>query len=227
MNFLSHFYFEKFTTSSAQVVGAMLPDLLKNADKTYVFHPHRFEDDFRGVPDLMDLYLGWQRHLEIDRVFHNCDFFFHHSHQLRVALAPVLETLPIRASFFGHIALELLLDHLLIRDDVVSVDRFYHHLGHASRDGIARFLKIIGLEDQQRFFNYYDAFLQWNYVYDYAVFDKITPALLNISKRVWRFETHSDDIQRISAVLGEYLAVQLSDCSSVYQDIQDSLSHLS
>ena len=33
MNFLSHFYFDRNTTDPHQVIGMVLPDLLKNANK--------------------------------------------------------------------------------------------------------------------------------------------------------------------------------------------------
>ena len=39
MNFLSHYYFDRTETNCYHILGTVLPDLLKNADKTIVLHP--------------------------------------------------------------------------------------------------------------------------------------------------------------------------------------------
>lgn len=46
MNFLSHYYFERYTGHSERVLGGLLPDLLKNVDKGYNFQPQRYESLF-------------------------------------------------------------------------------------------------------------------------------------------------------------------------------------
>jgi hypothetical protein len=83
MNFLSHFYFERFATTPERVVGSLLPDLLKNADKNFVLKPNNFEDLLGSNPLQSDLLKGWNGHVEVDRLFHNSDYFFHHTHEIK------------------------------------------------------------------------------------------------------------------------------------------------
>ena len=40
MNFLSHYYFDRDVTNCYHILGIVLPDLLKNADKTIVLGAH-------------------------------------------------------------------------------------------------------------------------------------------------------------------------------------------
>ena len=57
---------------------------------------------------------GWQKHLAVDRLFHSSDFFKMRSHQLKKALLPAIEGSPVKPFFLGHVALELILDNLLL-----------------------------------------------------------------------------------------------------------------
>jgi len=70
MNFLSHFYFERFATNPERIVGGLLPDLLKNADKSFMLKPRQYEDELLNNPLLEQMYIGWNRHIEVDRLFH-------------------------------------------------------------------------------------------------------------------------------------------------------------
>ena len=99
MNFLSHYYFERYSPHAESILGALLPDLLKNVDKQYNFHPQRIEEQLFAQPKTRWISEGWYRHVEVDRLFHNADFFFRHAHALRKQLDPVVGHLPVRASF--------------------------------------------------------------------------------------------------------------------------------
>jgi hypothetical protein len=69
MNFLSHFYFERKNTDDYIVMGVVLPDLIKNADKNWNLNPQKDEYLFTDVPGYNSLLTGWKRHLEVDRLF--------------------------------------------------------------------------------------------------------------------------------------------------------------
>lgn len=226
MNFLSHFYFERYASNPERVVGCILPDLLKNVDKGYVFHPNRYEEQLFAHPLLVEMYKGWYGHVEVDKLFHGSDFFVEHNHQLRKKLDPVLEDLPIRASFMGHIALELLLDHLLIRDQAVNVGRLYEHLEHINRTILVKFLDIVGLEDTKPFMSFYDKFIAWRYIFEYADISQIHYPLFNIAKRVWDFEVDDAHREALTHELITYEKNHLSDYKYIYKYIQDNLTHL-
>ena len=223
MNFLSHFYFERFATNPERIVGGLLPDLLKNADKSFVLKPRQYEDELMDNPLLKQLYIGWNRHIEVDRLFHNSSYFFHHTHQLKLNIQSSLVGLPIRPSFMAHIALELLLDHILTLNKAVSIDKFYIALSHVNEDAIRKFLTINQLGDIPKFEKFYQQFIEWQYIYDYAQIEKITGALFNICKRLWQFEVLAEQRELLTEQLNWYLQHQMADTQEIYQYIQYEL----
>lgn len=227
MNFLSHYYFERFSGTSERVVGSILPDLLKNVDKDYNFHPHRFEERLWSSIDTFEIDTGWKRHVEVDRLFHGSLFFIDHNHRLRKILDPILADLPIRASFFAHIAIELVLDHLLIRDEAINVGRLYEHLVAANQQAIRKYLFVIGLQDATRFMSFYQQFIEWRYIFDYADLANISKPLFAISKRVWQFEENEGHHMRITEAISDYMESELQDYKAIFDYIQDNIKHLS
>ncbi|MDH5825422.1 ACP phosphodiesterase [Sphingobacterium faecium] len=219
MNFLSHFYFERFATSPERVVGSLLPDLLKNADKDFVIKPNNFEDQLCGNPLHMDLLKGWNGHIEVDRLFHNADYFFHHTHAIKVLIKDELAGLPIRPSFFAHIALELLLDHLLMAHKAISVSKFYVALEKVNRDALRSFLNISQLKDTPKFDAFFDRFIASQYIYEYADVAQVTRALFQICKRLWSFDLKEERVIAVSNKLTQYMKEDLKDFHDVYQYI--------
>ncbi|MDQ1149042.1 hypothetical protein [Sphingobacterium zeae] len=227
MNFLSHFYFERFATNPERIVGGLLPDLLKNADKSFMLKPRQYEDELLNNPLLEQMYIGWNRHIEVDRLFHNSTYFFHHTHQLKLQIQPSLVGLPIRPSFMAHIGLELLLDHILTQKSAVSIDKFYAALIHVNQDALRKFLAINQLHDIPKFEKFYHQFIDWKYIYDYAQVEKIAGALFNICKRLWHFDVSAQQRQALTQQLISYLHIQMADYQEIYQYIQYELMDFS
>ena len=123
MNFLSHFYFDRHTHDCYHVLGTILPDLLKNADKAIVLHPEKLQ---HTDPAVNSIIAGWNKHLEVDRHFHSSEFFLKHSHKLKKELLPAIEGSPVKPFFLGHIALELILDNLLLTTKQITAMVFMH-----------------------------------------------------------------------------------------------------
>jgi hypothetical protein len=140
MNFLSHFYFDRDTDNCYLILGTVLPDLLKNADKTVILHPEKLKHSNPAVNSIVQ---GWNKHLEVDRYFHSSDFFIHHSHQLKKLLLPAIEGSPVKPFFLGHIALELILDNLLLTTSEITADGFYDHLDGCKELDVDEFLTCI------------------------------------------------------------------------------------
>jgi len=220
VNFLSHYYFERFASESEQVLGGLLPDLLKNVDKNYSFQLQKLEHKLNFHPKSSAITEGWLRHIEVDKLFHSSDFFYTHTHQLRKYIEDIVDDLPIRASFLAHIALELLLDHLLIEQNILNVARLYEHLEHVDRQVLASYLKELGAVDLDRFFVFYDNFLAAKYIFDYADIDNLPHALYNICKRVWDFEIQSKHLSELSSRLKEYQLNHLENYREIYTFIQ-------
>lgn len=223
MNFLSHYYFERYTSDSYQVLGSLLPDLLKNVDKRYSFQIQKYEPQLHFHHGAVALTKGWMRHLEVDRVFHNSDFFYQHTHQLRLEIAPIIEDLPIRASFLAHIGLELLLDHLLIDKELISVSRMYEHLENVDRLILKKYLSTLGIVDSERFFIFFERFLASKYIFEYAKVDNLPHALYNICKRLWKFEVSAHHIDDLALKLNDYKSNHLNHFLNIYNQIQQQL----
>jgi len=223
LNFLSHYYFERFAVESHQVLGGLLPDLLKNVDKTYSIQIQKYEEHLGFHPQANAITVGWKRHVEVDKIFHNTDFFYEHTHRLRKELEPIVADLPIRASFLAHIALELLLDHILIEQNLVSVTRLYEHLENSNKGIVTNYLHVFETVDVDKFFKYYDRFVASKYIYDYGDINNIPYALLNICKRVWKFDFSEVHITNLIACLSAYKTNYLKDYMTIYDYISDKL----
>src|ERR1700761_7680057 len=183
MNFLSHYYFDRDTTNCYHTLGTVLPDLLKNADKHIIIHPEKLN---HPDPAINDIIKGWQKHLEADRYFHSSDFFITQSHKLKLLLKPAIVGSPVKPFFLGHIAVELVLDNLLLTTGKITVDYFYNHLKGCDNDIIEEFLTFAGLKDTTRFFRFFEGFKRDGYLHTYAETPQIAYALKRICMRVWQ-----------------------------------------
>ncbi|WP_164122358.1 MULTISPECIES: hypothetical protein [Sphingobacterium] len=223
MNFLSHYYFERYAVDPEQVLGGLLPDLLKNVDKGYSFQLHKYEPALSSTPKSKSITAGWERHVEVDRLFHNSDFFYKHTHQLRIVIEQDILNLPIRASFLAHIALELLLDHELIAHDLLNVGRLYEHLEEVDRKAVAIYLYGLGKVDIDRFFIFYDKFIASKYIFEYAKVENLPHALFSICKRIWKFEVGDTHIQQLGERLEDYQKEHMSGFLEIYNYITQKL----
>lgn len=223
MNFLSHYYFERYALDPHQVLGGLLPDLLKNVDKNYAVQIHRYEEQLEFHPQALAITTGWKRHLEVDKEFHSASFFYEHTHCLRKEIEYIVQDLPIRPSFLAHIALELLLDHLLIEHDILSVSRLYENLGNIDRGLVKNYLKVFGKIDEERFFIFYDRFVSSKYIFDYAKIENIPHALYNICKRIWAFDITPYHLEELALKLEDYKNKNLKNYLDIYSDIHQKL----
>jgi len=205
------------------VLGGLLPDLLKNADKNYSFQLHKFIPHLPFGAKSDAITEGWKGHLEVDKLFHSSDFFYHHTHQIRKIIEHNIADLPIRASFLAHISLELLLDHKLIANNLLSVARLYEHLEHIDRNNLTKYLNSFEIIDIERFYNFYDKFVASKYIFEYAKVENIPHALFNICKRVWSFTPEAHHFEVLAQQLDDYQRVNLNDFHEIYVYITQQL----
>ena len=221
MNFLSHFYFDRESDNCYHILGTILPDLLKNADKTIALHPEKLHHTDDAVNSIIK---GWNKHLEVDRYFHSADFFLQHSHELKKLLLPAIEGSPVKPFFLGHIAIELLLDNLLLTTNKVTVDSFYDHLDGCEIPVIDEFLTFAGLKDSTRFFKFYEDFKKSRYLSTYTETHQIAYALKRICMRVWKDPFTPQHEAAINKVLVSYRETLLDNFMSVFDEIAGKLT---
>ena len=185
MNFLSHFYFDRYTTDPDIVIGVVLPDLVKNAKKEWRLRPEKQESTLLENTNLSSILTGWKRHIEVDKYFHSSDFFCHHTHEIKNRISPILVNSPARPSFVAHIALELMLDALLLTTSKIEAEHFYARIAEASRPALSYFLELNNVEDTGTFFNFLDEFIDASYLNSYREAENIMYALSRICMRLW------------------------------------------
>ena len=220
MNFLSHFYFDRETTDCYFVLGTVLPDLLKNADKTIVLHPEKLRHPDARVNSII---AGWNKHLDVDRYFHSSAFFATHSHQLKKELAPAIADSPVKPFFLGHIAVELIIDNLLLTTGRITVDDFYNHLRGCDNDVIEDFLTSAGLKDTTRFFRFFEGFKRDGYLHTYSETEQIAYALKRICMRIWENPFTPQHEAQMNQVIIAYRELLLPDFMSIFQEIESKL----
>ena len=220
MNFLSHFYFDRETTDCYFVLGTVLPDLLKNADKTIVLHPEKLRHPDARVNSII---AGWNKHLDVDRYFHSSAFFATHSHQLKKELAPAIADSPVKPFFLGHIAVELIIDNLLLTTGKITVDDFYNHLRGCDNDVIEDFLTSAGLKDTTRFFRFFEGFKRDGYLHTYSETEQIAYALKRICMRIWENPFTPQHEAQMNQVIIAYRELLLPDFMSIFQEIESKL----
>ena len=222
MNFLSHYYFDRGTTNCYHTLGTVLPDLLKNADKTILIHPEKLH---HSDPAISDLIAGWKKHLLVDRYFHSSDFFITRSSELRKLLTPAVEGSPVKPFFLGHIALELILDNLLITTGKISVDDFYSLLAGCSQDKIKEFLNFSGLQDTDRFLRFFDKFKSNRYLETYADTNQISYALKRVCMRIWDDPFTPQHEEKMDEVLSAYRGALYGSFMTIFNVIGYKLNH--
>ncbi|MBD1394401.1 hypothetical protein [Mucilaginibacter glaciei] len=221
MNFLSHYYFDRDTSNCHFILGTVLPDLLKNADKSIILHPEKL---IHPDPKVNAMIEGWNKHLLVDKYFHSSEFFLTHSHHLKKELTGAIIGSPVKPFFLGHIAIELILDNLLITSHQVRVDDFYDHLDKCEEATIREFLVFAGMQNPDVFFKFYEEFKRSRYLNTYVNIDQITYALKRICMRVWRNPFTPQQEQDMTGILLNYRLGLLETYPVIYQEITDKLT---
>lgn len=226
MNFLSHYYFNRFTDDELFVVGSVLPDLVRNADASVKIHPEK--ESVLNYKKTASLYGGWQQHIQIDGIFHESVFFKTYTKQLRVAIEPILKNTPFKPFFVAHISLELLIDYLLIKHQKVNVHCFYHALEKAQIAQITAFLENTGKVSPvqlSRFTRFYHTFCQHAYLHSYENISGICYAVVQICKRIWPGTTITEEKEQKICVLFEHYALIMdTDYTNILNEIQTKLT---
>ncbi|TSD67400.1 hypothetical protein FFF34_008420 [Inquilinus sp. KBS0705] len=221
MNFLSHYYFDRDTTDCYFTLGTVLPDLLKNADKSLVLHPEKL---VHANPKVNSIINGWNKHLLVDKYFHSAEFFLYHSHTLKNLLTPTIKGSPVKPFFLGHIAIELILDNLLLTTGMVSVDDFYAHLNNCEDEVINQFLVFAGMKDPEVFFRFFKEFKSSRYLTTYANIEQVTYALKRICMRVWRNPFTPQEEAEMCSLLIAYRNNLIGDFMTIYNQIEAKIA---
>lgn len=220
MNFLSHFYFDREEENPYRIMGMVLPDLLKNANKAWNLRPEKNEHLFVHDDLQLSLLEGWKRHLEVDRYFHSSEFFKRHTSILRLQIVPHLLQSDVRPSFVAHIALELMLDSLLLTELNLDSSHFYDQLQKTDQKVIDKFLQLNNIPESYIFFNFLEGFIRSKYLESYRQPKDIMFAVGKICQRIWPQPFSEEEKLRVAGVLTDYLDVLKDDFITIFNQIE-------
>ena len=222
MNFLSHFYFDRNTDDPQRVLGMVLPDLLKNARKEWNIRPEKQVQQY-GDAELQNIFIGWERHIAVDKHFHCSAFFLTHTQHIRTVIAPLLSSSPARPFFVAHIALELILDSLLLSEKSLDTSIFYTHLKNIDKNSLLRFFEINQLSDSSIFFSFLEEFIEARYLNTYSNPQEIVYALNRICMRIWDQPFNDTQKLQLTSVLINYQEKLKDDFMLIFDEIEARL----
>lgn len=224
MNFLSHFYFERNNPDQNMVIGVVLPDFVKNAQKDSNLYPLKEKHLFESDPNENSILHGWGRHIAVDAVFHSSEFFKLHTNALKKIILPVLSNSPVKPFFLAHIGLELVLDHLLTIHGTVNINTFYEQLGQVNKEALDSFLKKSGVTDTTVFFKFLNSFISSRYLFSYQKIENISYALNRICMRLWDSPFTEAQLALLTDKLSIFKASIEDDHMSIFRDIEHHLN---
>ncbi len=135
MNYLAHYYFnaiQKNVPGGDFHFGVALPDLVSGYDRRFRFHLSRVELELNGSENRA-LWLGVKNHLATDAFFHQSQFFKRSYDAVRqLCIRSLPRELNVRVFFLAHIAVEILLDHALLKSHPALANEFYTALSRTS-----------------------------------------------------------------------------------------------
>jgi hypothetical protein len=205
------------------VMGVVLPDFVKNAHKDWNLHPQKEEVLYLDNPFHQSLLKGWKKHLLVDKIFHNSTFFQEQTAVLKQIIIPSTVNSPVKPFFLAHIALELVLDHLLTVDGSISIGDFYTHLSSANTIHLQSFLQKAELPDQAIFDKFIDGFISSRYLLSYQKIENITYALNRICMRLWNNPFTEEQMRVLTANLLEYKTSIKENYKSIFVSISSDL----
>lgn len=142
MNYLAHGLF--LLDRPWALAGAALPDWLRVIDKKARLHPHKLLAHVSLDARESELLHGAIRHHDDDRAFHTDERFEELSDTITRALRARGPQDPrLRASAFGHIVAEMLLDAALMERDAALLDRYYDALADVDAELVAAFARRV------------------------------------------------------------------------------------
>jgi hypothetical protein len=225
MNFLSHYYFDRYNPNSYESLGCLLPDLVKNTDRKWNIYPEKLNPQTFLNPLHQQILSGWKKHLQVDIIFHSSEFFLHHQHQLKQSLKLLLGGSPVKPFFLAHIGVELLLDSLLISKNLVEVDKLYQHLDDVDESVLNQFLEISHIPNIPLFDKFFISFKKEKYLWAYADDAKISYSLKRICMRIWENPFSEEKENELTTILTDYKLKLSQDFIFIFDFIAARLNY--
>ncbi len=221
MNYLSHYYFDKSCTDSEYCLGLILPDLIRNCNKTWILKPEKYLGDYDSKQK--SLYQGWQKHLKVDKLFHTSKYFKDQTEKLKVGLKPALSNSPVYSFFLSHITLELSLDSLLLTEEKINIHHFYNTLKAIDRNSLLDFLVLNKIQNPESFINFLEDFISYRYLEKYASEEELTYPLSRICYKLWKYTFIEAEISLIREIIVKFCHENRNNFLEIFDYIKMNL----
>lgn len=202
------------------VLGVVLPDFIKNAQKDYNLYPLKIRHLFETDPIQQSILRGWEKHISVDQIFHSSAFFQRYTNELKQLILPSCQNSPVKPFFLAHIGLELILDHLLISAGLVNVNTLYEQLNKSDKTSLGRFLQTSSLEDTSVFFNFLNSFISSRYLFSYLKIENIAYALNRICMRLWNNPFTDTQLSALTVQLEAFKNSIKDDYLEIFNEIE-------
>lgn len=186
MNYLSHYYIDRFRPSPYFKLGVIFPDIYRNFNAD--LKKAAFSSGIVWNTEHQALVDGVKKHYHIDSIFHNLPEFKEWMELLSGKMdKALLEGKYERRFFLVHIWVEFILDRLLIRRDPGLPGRFYADMDKINETVIKEFFDKMGKQSEGSvFFSRFRMVIGNKYLYSYNDNEMFTGALLNLYQRTVR-----------------------------------------
>ncbi len=224
MNYLSHFYFDQSNTDSYYLLGIALPDLSKNFHRRWNIHPHKNHIKWQHSANLLSIEKGWNRHLAVDFLFHESDYFKSKTDYIKEKISTVpFENQKVRPYMLAHIGLELILDTLLVQDRLVSIPSFYKNLQNIDNQELISFLSLNGIMEAADFIPFYERFNTVQYLNNYQGNESIVYALNRINQKLTGTLFDDQSFEALKVLMIEIMKEIAQDYISIFDHIQKNI----
>jgi hypothetical protein len=164
MNFISHFYFNHYVQDIPPtphfVLGVTLPDLWPQLSRKRRLKWGMIEAQAPLGGRQGALRAGLLNHVAADRVFHVADCFVRWQRAVKREVAETTDVYHLLADFAAHLAVELALDHHLVRARPEVADQYYAVLGDACDARVEADVAAVGHVDASGLARLLGAFLR-------------------------------------------------------------------
>lgn len=193
MNFLSHYYLDRYRNNSHFFVGACTPDLVSIYNRSVRLKAHSLPqpDKVGNSPQQIAFYQGIVRHFEVDQLFHSSDFFHAETRYFSDLLREHFGADRIHRAFFvSHILLELMLDKILMEREPALVPDFYRWITDPGLQFVVSLTEWATQRPLPNYDGFYEKFITNQYLYHYTRWEEVIYVLRRILQRVGiaRFE---------------------------------------
>lgn len=158
MNFLSHYYTLPTAENPYEILGVILPDLVKNFSK---FHNQNKDESYTKT-HLKAMQKGVQLHILGDAIFHQNALFLDFE-QIAKEKLEQNKTITIQRKYIvAHILVELLIDQFIIQNNANILTEFYQKLDEIDTNQAKNFFQ------KEK-----NSFYQANFVENFTKFRKL------------------------------------------------------